>query len=78
VIIAVAALIIDEPWRPWSKYWIVLGATVAICVLLYESVLRLLAIARVLFGIKTVEPPSAGSWTAPPACIPNAGGQAPP
>jgi glucan biosynthesis protein C len=52
VIIAVAALIIGEPWSPWSKYWLVLGATLVLCVLLYQGVLRQLAIARVLFGIK--------------------------
>ena len=35
-----------------------LGATLAVCVLLYEGVLRRFAPLRVLFGIKTREPPT--------------------
>lgn len=57
VILAVAFFVVRQPWSPWSKYWVVFAATVAICVLLYEGVLRRLAIARVLFGIKTPEAP---------------------
>jgi glucans biosynthesis protein C len=58
VILAVAFFVVPEPWSPGSKYWLVLGTTVAICVLLYEGVLRRFAITRVLFGIKTREPPA--------------------
>jgi glucan biosynthesis protein C len=65
VILAVAFFVVRQPWSPWSKYWVVLGATVAICVLLYEGVLRRLAIARVLFGIKTLEAP----LCAPPSLV---------
>jgi glucans biosynthesis protein C len=52
VIIVIAYWIIQQPWRPWTKYWVVLGATLAICVVLYEFVLRHFAALRVAFGIK--------------------------
>ena len=52
VIIAVALFVIQQSWSPGSKYWLVLGTTILICVLLYEGVLRRLAMTRVLFGIK--------------------------
>jgi glucans biosynthesis protein C len=59
VILAFAAHIIDQPWNPWIKYWLVLVATAMTCVLLYEGVLRRFALTRVLFGIKSREPPPA-------------------
>jgi glucans biosynthesis protein C len=52
VIIVIAYWIIQQPWAPWTKYWLVLGATLAICVVLYELVLRHFAALRVAFGIK--------------------------
>ena len=55
VIIGVAYFVIRQPWSPWLKYWLVLGACVPICALLYEGVRRL-AILRVPFGIKPREP----------------------
>jgi glucans biosynthesis protein C len=55
VILAVAFFVVPQPWSPWLKYWVVLVATIVVCVLLYEGVLRRFAIARVLFGIKTKE-----------------------
>jgi surface polysaccharide O-acyltransferase-like enzyme len=54
VIIGVAYFVVPEPWSPGLKYWLVLGATLSICVLLYEGVRRV-APLRVLFGIKTRE-----------------------
>jgi glucans biosynthesis protein C len=52
VIIAIAYFVIRQPWSPWTKYWIVLGATLASCIALYEYVLRRVAPLRLLFGIK--------------------------
>ena len=40
VIIVIAYFVIQQPWRPWTKYWVVLGATLLTCVLLYEFLLR--------------------------------------
>jgi peptidoglycan/LPS O-acetylase OafA/YrhL len=53
VIIAIAYFVIRQPWSPWAKYWVVLVATLAISVALYEFLLRRFAITRLIFGIKT-------------------------
>ncbi len=52
VIIVIAWFVIRQPWQPWTKYWIVLGATLLICVALYEFLLRRFAPLRLAFGIK--------------------------
>jgi glucans biosynthesis protein C len=53
VIIVIAYWIIREPWQPWIKYWVVLVATLIICVALYEFLLRRSAALRIAFGIKS-------------------------
>ena len=53
MIIVIAYTVIQQPWRPWTKYWVVLGATLVTCVLLYEFLLRRFAPLRIAFGIKT-------------------------
>jgi peptidoglycan/LPS O-acetylase OafA/YrhL len=53
VIIVIAYSVIQQPWQPWLKYWVVLGATLVACVLLYEYLLRRFAMLRFAFGIKT-------------------------
>jgi peptidoglycan/LPS O-acetylase OafA/YrhL len=55
VIILFAYEVIQQPWSAWAKYWVVLGATLLTCVLLYEFVLRRYVITRVAFGIKIHE-----------------------
>ena len=52
MIIVIAYYVIQQPWQPWTKYWIVLGATLLICVVLYEFLLRRFAPLRLAFGIK--------------------------
>jgi surface polysaccharide O-acyltransferase-like enzyme len=52
VIISVAYFVIRQPWAPWTKYWVVLGATVVTCVLMYEFLLRRVPLLRLAFGIK--------------------------
>ena len=52
VIIVIAWFVIRQPWQPWTKYGIVLGATLLICVALYEFLLRRFAPLRLAFGIK--------------------------
>jgi hypothetical protein len=53
VIIMIAFKVIQQPWGPVLKYWVVLGATLLSCVLLYEFLLRRFAVTRMAFGIKT-------------------------
>jgi len=53
VIIVIAYTVIQQPWRPWTKYWVVLGATLVTCVLIYEFLLSRVAVLRLAFGIKT-------------------------
>jgi glucan biosynthesis protein C len=64
VIIVIAYFVIRQPWAPWTKYWVVLGTTLAVCVLLYEFLLRRFALLRVAFGIKMHVPKGgqAGSY----------------
>jgi surface polysaccharide O-acyltransferase-like enzyme len=52
VIIVIAYFVVRQPWAPWTKYWVVLGATVLVCVLMYQCLLRRVALLRVAFGIK--------------------------
>jgi hypothetical protein len=56
VIIVIAYFVIRQPWAPWTKYAVVLGATLLICVLAYEFLLRRVAILRAAFGIKQHTP----------------------
>ena len=51
-IIVIAFFVIQLPWTPWTKYGVVLVATLLSSVLIYEVVLRRFALTRVLFGIK--------------------------
>jgi glucan biosynthesis protein C len=53
VIIMIAFHVIQLPWSPWVKYWVVLITTLITCALLYEFVLRRFAVTRAAFGIKT-------------------------
>jgi peptidoglycan/LPS O-acetylase OafA/YrhL len=53
VIVVIAYFVVSQPWAAWIKYWVVLGATLVVCVLLYEFVLRRVALLRLAFGIKT-------------------------
>src|SRR5690349_2870894 len=53
VIIVIAYFVIRQPWAAWTKYWVVLGATVLVCVLLYEYLLRRVAFLRLAFGIRS-------------------------
>ena len=53
VIIVIAYFVIRQPWTPWTKFGIVSGSTLVMCVLLYEFVLRRFAPLRLAFGIKT-------------------------
>jgi peptidoglycan/LPS O-acetylase OafA/YrhL len=53
VILGIAYFVIRQPWAAWTKYWVVLTATVLVCVLMYEYLLRRVAFLRLAFGIKS-------------------------
>jgi peptidoglycan/LPS O-acetylase OafA/YrhL len=52
VIIAIAYYVIQQPWTPGVKYWIVLAGTLLICVALYEGIVRRFSLMRLVFGMK--------------------------
>jgi glucans biosynthesis protein C len=56
VIIVIAYFVIQQPWGPWTKFAVVVGATLVTCVLLHEFLLRRFALLRLVFGIKTHAP----------------------
>ncbi len=56
VIIVIAWFVVSRSWAPGSKYWVVLLATMAICVMLYEAIRRV-APLRFLFGMKPSRDP---------------------
>jgi glucan biosynthesis protein C len=58
LIIVIAYFVIQWPWAPWSKYWMVLVSTLVACVLLYEGLIRRFAWLRLLFGIKPKRVPA--------------------
>ena len=53
VILIVAYWVIAQPWAPWAKFWIVLFATIAGCLVLYETIVRRFGIMRLFFGMKS-------------------------
>lgn len=56
VIIVIAYFVIQQPWAPWTKYWVVLGATFVSCILLYELLIRRVSALRIAFGLKRHAP----------------------
>jgi glucan biosynthesis protein C len=52
VIIVIAYFVIQTAWSPWLKFAVVVSATLAICVLIYELLLRRFVVSRIMFGIK--------------------------
>ena len=52
VIVAMGYYVVQMPWGPWTKYVVVLAATMAICAVSYETVVRRFTVTRVLFGLK--------------------------
>lgn len=61
VIIAIGFYVIQQPWSPWSKYFVVLLGTLAICVLLYDLCIKRTRVTRILFGMKTGDRQPAGA-----------------
>ncbi len=61
VIIVIAYFVIRQPWTPWTKYGVVAGATLVTCFVLYEFVVRRVAVLRFAFGMKRHKAPGAGT-----------------
>jgi peptidoglycan/LPS O-acetylase OafA/YrhL len=52
LIVAIGYYVIQMRWTPWTKYWVVLVATMIGCVAMYELVVRRFGTTRLLFGMK--------------------------
>lgn len=52
IIVAIGYYVVQVSWRPWTKYWVVLIATLVSCCLLYELVVRRFGVTRFVFGMK--------------------------
>lgn len=52
VIVVIAYFVVQMTWSPWIKFGVIVSATLAICVLLYEFLLRRSALLRLMFGIR--------------------------
>ena len=52
IIVLLGYYVIQLPWQAWTKYGVVLVATMALCAALYELCIRRWAVARLLFGMK--------------------------
>jgi glucans biosynthesis protein C len=57
IIVALGYFVVQQSWAPGVKYWIVLGATLASCTLLYELCIRRFAPLRLMFGMKARQRP---------------------
>jgi glucan biosynthesis protein C len=68
VIIVIAYFVIRQSWAPWTKYWVVAGATLVTCFVLYEFLIRRVTVLRFAFGMKkTSSLPRAPQGTLPSA-----------
>jgi glucan biosynthesis protein C len=63
IIVCAGYFVIQQPWAPWTKYWLVLAVTLVGCVMLYEICVRRLAVMRFAFGMKA--PPGSITATTP-------------
>ncbi len=70
VIVVIAYFVVQQPWHPWTKYFVVLGATLLICVLLYELLVRRFAFLRLMFGMKGTPVTRPAGRTPTPWAIP--------
>jgi len=52
VIVVIGYYVVQMSWGPWAKYAVVLAATMAICAVSYETIVRRFTLTRVLFGLK--------------------------
>lgn len=52
VIVAIGYYVIQAPWAPWTKYFVILALSMAACLVLYEGYVRRFAVLRLVFGMK--------------------------
>jgi len=60
VIVVIGYYVIQYAWAPWTKYFVILILSMAVCVALYEGLVRRLVFLRFLFGMKV--PPGSLSF----------------
>ncbi|MFC4526718.1 acyltransferase family protein [Dyella halodurans] len=53
VIVMLGYYIIQYPWTPWTKYFVVLSLSMGACFVLYEGSVRRFAALRLVFGMKS-------------------------
>ena len=70
VIIAIGYSVIQQPWHAWTKYLVVLLATMGVCAVLYETCVRRTRPTRALFGMKTASPAPASVCAEKVRCAP--------
>jgi peptidoglycan/LPS O-acetylase OafA/YrhL len=70
VIIAIGYSVIQQPWHAWTKYLVVLLATMGVCAVLYETCVRRTRPTRALFGMKTASPAPADVCAEKLRCAP--------
>jgi peptidoglycan/LPS O-acetylase OafA/YrhL len=66
VILVIAYFVIREPWAPWTKFWIVALSTLVVCVVMFEFLLRRVAVLRLAFGIRQPKEAAVGARAAVP------------
>lgn len=52
VIVIAGYYVVQQSWAAWTKFWVVLAITMAVCFVLYEAAIRRHAWTRVIFGMK--------------------------
>lgn len=52
LIVVIGYYVIHAPWTPWTKYFVILGLTMAACFALYQGCVRRFAPLRFAFGMK--------------------------
>lgn len=52
VIVVLGYLVVQLPWTPWTKYFVILGMSMVACFVFYEAFVRRFGVLRLVFGMK--------------------------
>lgn len=58
IIVVLAYYVVSQPWTPWTKYLVILAATMLACAVAYEALIRRFAFTRLIFGMKAMRAPA--------------------
>lgn len=50
-IVAMGYYVVQYPWGPWMKYFVILFSSMGLCLVIYEGSVRRFALSRVAFGM---------------------------